>query len=75
MSNVCALNRFQKRCFMMFYSGLSVYSYLCYVELSTCPLLMWNSSDPKDKSSFYAFIMNNNVLSFVLYCVLDFICA
>ena len=42
MSNVCALNRSQKRffcvsCFTTFYSVWFVYSYLCYVELSTCP--------------------------------------
>ena len=45
LSDVCALNNSQKRCIIMFYSGLFlysylcyvlfVYSYLCYVELST----------------------------------------
>ena len=38
MNNDCALNRSQKRCFMMFYSVLFVYSYLCYADLSNCPL-------------------------------------
>ena len=35
-SNVCAHNQSQKPCFMMFYSGLPVYSCLCWVELSAC---------------------------------------
>ena len=35
---------------------------------------MWNSSDPKDKSSFYVFIMNNNVL-FIVLCVRFYIHA
>ena len=38
MSNDCALNLSQKRCFMMFCSVLFVYSYLCYADLSNCPL-------------------------------------
>ena len=62
MSNVCALNRSQKQCFMMFYSISSVYSNLCCVELSSCPFIVWNSSDLKDKFSFYIFIINNIVL-------------
>ena len=47
----------------MFYYVLSVYSYLYCVELST--FLVRNLSYPKDKISFYDFIMNNKVL---LYC-------
>ena len=39
MNNVCVPNQSQKRCFMMFYSVLSVPSYLCGVELSTCSFL------------------------------------
>ena len=52
--------------FTMFHSILSVYSYFCCVELSTCSFIVWNSSDPKEKVSFYAFIMNNKV---ILYCI------
>ena len=37
MTNAYALNRSQKRCCMMFYSMLSVNSYLCCAELTTCP--------------------------------------
>ena len=51
---------------------LFVYSYLCNVELSTCFLLFWgggggggDSSDPKDKFSFYAFITNDKVLLYL----------
>ena len=51
-SNVSALNRSQKRCFMMVYYVLlrfiCILSYLLCVELSTCPFIVWNSSDPKD---------------------------
>ena len=58
------------RGFTPFYLYTSIY--LCCVELSTLVLyfLVWNSSDPKDKFSFYAFIMNNKVLLYciVLYC-------
>ena len=39
---------------------------LCCVELSTCPFIVWNWSDPKDKLSFYALIVINKVLS---YCI------
>ena len=53
-------------CFTPFYSIIFVYLYLCCVELSTCPFIVWNLSDPKDRFSFYAFIMNNKVL---LYCI------
>ena len=51
-----------------FYLYTSIY--LCCVELSTLVLyfLVWNTSDPKDKFSFYAFIMNNKVL---LYCIVS----
>ena len=31
------MSNISERCFMMFYYDLSVYSYLCCVELSTCP--------------------------------------
>ena len=66
MSNVHALNRSQKRCFMFFTSFdsvLSVYSYLCYVELSICPFLLpvWKLSEPKDRFSFYALIKSNKL--------------
>ena len=43
--------------FNTFYSILSVYTYLCYIELSTFPFIVWNSSNPKDKFAFHAFIM------------------
>ena len=41
-SSVCALNRSQKRCFMIFYYVLlciicRLDSYFCHVELSNCP--------------------------------------
>ena len=52
-TNVCAFNRSQKGCFMMFYSIFvslfSVYSYLCCVELPACPIIVWNSRDPEDQ--------------------------
>ena len=57
----------------MFYSVLSVYSYLCCIEPSTSPFFFfflfksWNSSDPKDKFSFYAFIMNKKVLLYLYF--------
>ena len=35
IGHVCALNRFQKRCFTTFCSVLFVY--VCHVELSICP--------------------------------------
>ena len=39
--SVCAHNQSQTPCFMMFYSGLPVYSYLCCVGLLTCFLLLF----------------------------------
>ena len=63
------INWSQKWCFMVFYSILSVYSYLCCIELSTCPFIVWNSSDPKEKNSFDAFIMNNKVLSYCIHAL------
>ena len=57
------------QCFVMltkFYSIL--FSYRCCVELYTCPFIVWNSSDPKDKFSFQAIIMNNK---FLLYLYLS----
>ena len=70
-SNVCAFNRSQKRCFMMFYSVLL--RFICILLHSLCSavylsFLLWHSSDPKEKNSFYAFIMNNKVLLY-LYCI------
>ena len=45
-----------------------LYSYLCCVQLSTCPFIVWNSTDPfKKKVKNYAPIMNNKV---VLYCII-----
>ena len=41
---------------------ICILSYLCCVELSACPFMVWNLSDPKDKFSFYVFITNNKVL-------------
>ena len=70
MTNAYALNRFQKQCFMTFYYVLLhlwVYSYLCCVELSTCPFQCGTRVTQKEKKSFHAFIMYYNVL---LYCIL-----
>ena len=57
------------RCFTTFYSVfiLFAYSYLCYVEFSNCLLflLLWNSSDPEGKFSFYAYIMTNKDLLYL----------
>ena len=36
---------------------------------TTCPFIVWNSSDPKDKFSFDAFIMNNKVLSYCIHAL------
>ena len=54
--------------YILHYSILSVYSYLCCVELSTCPFIVWNSNDPKGKKIIYAFIMNDKI---ILYCIVS----
>ena len=58
-SNVYALNRSRKQCFVMLYYVLFVYSYLCCVELSYC--------DIEGKFSFYAFIRNNKFLWYFVF--------
>ena len=73
MSNVYALNRSQKRCFMMFYYVL--FHFICILLPLLCctvylSFLVWKSSDAKDIFSFYAFIINNNVL---LYCIVKIV--
>ena len=46
--------------------------YLCYVDLTNClGFCVWNLSDPKDKFSFYACIMNNKVLLYL--CLSSFV--
>ena len=68
-SNPASLHRSQnwshKRGFMMFYSILSVYSYLCCIELSTCPFYSGIWVTQKKKNPFYAFIMNNKVFLYL----------
>ena len=53
----------------MFYSVLFVYSYLCCVELATCPFYYRIQVTSKANVSFYAFIMNNinKVLLYYIY--------
>ena len=46
----------------MFYYVLLYLYILAFAVLKYLSFLLWNSSDPKDKFSFYAFIMNNKVL-------------
>ena len=48
--------------FVMFYYVLLYLYILAFPVLKYLSFLLWNSSDPKDKFSFYAFIMNNKVL-------------
>ena len=48
-----------------------VFRFICILLPLLCwtaylSFLEWNSSDPKEKQSFYAFIMNNKV---ILYCL------
>ena len=46
-------------------------THLCYVELSNCPfVLLVNSSDPKGKFSFYAFLMNNLVILYLITSII-----
>ena len=58
----------------MFYDVYSVLlRFICILLHLLCSavylsFLLCNSSDPKDKFSFYAFIMNNKVLLY-LYCI------
>ena len=52
----------------MFYYVLLYLYILAFAVLKYLSFLLWNSSDPKDKFSFYAFIMNNKVLLH-LYCI------
>ena len=52
----------------MFYYVLLYLYILAFAVLKYLSFLLWNSSDPKDKFSFYAFIMNNKVLLY-LYCI------
>ena len=65
-SNVCALNRSYKRCFMMFHYVLFfVYHYLCCIELSTVlSLLLWNLRDPK-----YKFYFMHLLWTIKLFCI------
>ena len=44
ISNDCTLNL---RSYVLLRSISFVYFSLCYVELSNCPLFVWNSTDPK----------------------------
>ena len=52
------------------YTRLHLYT-LTLVVLNYLSFLVWNSSDPKDKFSFYAFIMNNKVLLYLYSLVLN----
>ena len=69
-----ALNRSNKRRSTIFTDFtplyLFVYCYLIMLNCLNCPFLLLNSSDPKGRFSFDAFIMNNNVL-LCLYSVTD----
>ena len=61
-----ALNRPQKRCFNTSCS-VSFYLYTFTGVRLKCVivLFLWNSTEPKSKFSFYAFIMNNKNVVFV----------
>ena len=65
-SNVCAFNRSQKRCFMMFYSVLSVYSYIRYVQLSTCPFYCGIRVTQKKKIHFMHLLW---IIKFFCICI------
>ena len=68
MSNDCALNLSQKCCFTTLYSLFEFICILFTFVVLNCLIVhfyWWNSSDPKGKFSFYAFIINNKVLLFV----------
>ena len=60
MSDDCALDKSQKRCFTPFY--LIVYFYLCYVELSNCLFLSGIQVTQKPNSHIYEFILSNKVI-------------
>ena len=75
MSNVCALNRFQKRCFMMFYYVLR--RFICLL----LPLLCWTVYSSAFSCGIRVTQRANRhfmyllwiIMFFLLYCVLDFI--
>ena len=73
MSNVCAHNQVLEA---MFYDVMLCYTlfYIICIRLPllrwtvSLSLLLWNLSDQKGKFSCHAFIMNNKVPVYLLYC-------
>ena len=70
-SNDCVLNQSQKQHLPCFTALFYLNRHLRYAELSNCPfVLLVNSTDPKGKFSFYAFIKNNIVILYLITSII-----